>query len=217
MRDLYQKLENSGVVAVMRGDFTADNTPAVTTTLLEEGITIFEMTMNSTDPIGAMQAVKQAHGDAAFVGMGTVLTLEETERVLAAGADFVVSPAYTPAIVQAVQDAGKPMIPGVITPSEAVSAWAMGVRVLKLFPIGPLGVAYFKTMFGPLKHMNFMCNGAINQENARAFIAAGAVACGVGGWLTGDGHTPTETIRARARTLDASIRAAKSNENTTLV
>ena len=80
------------------------------------------------------------------------------------------------------------MGPGVATPSEAVAAWNMGVKLLKLFPIGALGTDYFAAMFGPLKHMSFMCNGAMNDQNAREFLQAGAVACGMGGWLVGDGE-----------------------------
>jgi 2-dehydro-3-deoxyphosphogluconate aldolase/(4S)-4-hydroxy-2-oxoglutarate aldolase len=198
----------------MRGPFGPEVALAVTSTLYDEGLSVFEFTMNSEQPIEAMQAVKAKFGEDAFAGMGTVLSVDDAKRVIDAGADFVVSPVFQPEVVRTVLDAGLLMAPGVTTPTEAQAAWEMGVPLLKLFPIGALGIDYFKAMFGPLNHMKFMCNGAMNQENARAFIAAGAVAAGMGGWLTGNGSTPQESIRARTRTLVTTIQAAKTGDTT---
>ena len=164
-----------------------------------------------------MRAVKAEFGAAACVGMGTVLDLESAREALDAGADFVVSPAFQPEIVSAVRDGGVLMGPGVATPSEAVAAWAMGVKLLKLFPIGALGIDYFTAMFGPLKHMTFMCNGAMDDQNAREFIQAGAVACGMGGWLVGDGTWSKSRLRSRARILANAVSSAKGGVEDTLV
>ena len=202
-------ISSSGIVAGMRGDFPPDVALRVSEVLMHEGISAFEMMMNSTEPIAAMQAVKAEYGDAACVGMGTVLDVEAAMAVLDAGADFVVSPAYQPEVVTAVMDRGILMGPGVATPSEAVAAWDMGVKLLKLFPIGALGIDYFTAIFGPLKHMTFMCNGAINDQNAREFLQAGAVACGMGGWLVGDGAWSKSKLRSRARIMVNAVRSAR--------
>ena len=202
-------ISSSGIVAGMRGDFPPDVALRVSEVLMHEGISVFEMMMNSTEPIAAMQAVKAEYGDAACVGMGTVLDVEAAMAVLDAGADFVVSPAYQPEVVTAVMDRGILMGPGVATPSEAVAAWDMGVKLLKLFPIGALGIDYFTAIFGPLKHMTFMCNGAINDQNAREFLLAGAVACGMGGWLVGDGAWSKSKLRSRARIMVNAVRSAR--------
>ena len=156
-----------------------------------------------------MRAVKDEFGAAVCVGMGTVLDLDSAKAALDAGADFVVSPAFQPEIVRAVMDRGVLMGPGVATPSEAVAAWDMGVKLLKLFPIGALGIDYFTAIFGPLRHMTFMCNGAIDDQNAREFIGAGAVACGMGGWLVGDGTWSKSRLRSRARILVNAVRSAR--------
>ncbi len=200
---------SGGIVAGMRGDFPPDVALRVSEVLMREGISAFEMMMNSTEPIAAMQAVKAEYGDAACVGMGTVLDVESAKAVLDAGADFVVSPAFQPEVVTAVMDRGILMGPGVATPSEAVAAWDMGVKLLKLFPIGALGIDYFSAIFGPLKHMTFMCNGAMNDQNAREFLQAGAVACGMGGWLVGDGAWSKSRLRSRARILVNAVRSAR--------
>ncbi len=206
--DALSAIETSGIVAGMRGAFPPDVALHVSEVLLNEGIHVFEMMMNSEAPIAAMRAVKGEFGEAVCVGMGTVLDLDSAQAVLDAGADFVVSPAFQPEIVSAVMDRGILMGPGVATPSEAVAAWDMGAQLLKLFPIGALGINYFTAMFGPLKHMRFMCNGAMDAQNAREFIQAGAVACGMGGWLVGDGSWSKSRLRSRARILVNAVRGA---------
>lgn len=176
---------------------------------MNEGITVFEMMMNSEAPIAAMTALKAEYGDEATVGMGTVLDVESANRVLDAGADFVVSPAFQADVVKAVMARGVLMGPGAATPSEAVAAWSLGAPLIKLFPIGALGIDYFTTVFGPLKHMTFMCNGAINDQNAREFIRAGAAACGMGPWLVGDGTWSKSRLLSRARILVNAVESGR--------
>ena len=203
------QIRSTGIVAGMRGAFPPDVALYVADVLMNEGINVFEMMMNSEEPIAAMQAVKAEYGAEACVGMGTVLDVESAHRVLDAGADFVVSPAFQPDVVSAVMARGVLMGPGAATPSEAVAAWNMGVPIVKLFPIGALGIDYFSAIFGPLKHMTFMCNGAINDQNARDFIRAGAVACGMGAWLVGDGTWSKSQLRSRARILVNAVQSAQ--------
>jgi len=202
-------IKSSGIVAGMRGAFPPDVALGVADVLMNEGINVFEMMMNSEEPIAAMRAVKAEFGAEACVGMGTVLDLESANRALDAGADFVVSPAFQPEVVETVMAHGVLMGPGVATPTEAVAAWGMGVPLLKLFPIGALGIDYFTAIFGPLKHMTFMCNGAITDQNAREFIRAGAVACGMGAWLVGDGTWSKSQLRSRARILVNAVASAR--------
>lgn len=215
--DALSAIETSGIVAGMRGAFPPDVALRVSETLLNEGIHIFEMMMNSEQPIAAMRAVKSEFSGAAVVGMGTVLDLDAADAALDAGADFIVSPAFQPKIVSAVTERGILMGPGVATPSEAVAAWGMGLKLLKLFPIGALGVDYFSAIFGPLQHMTFMCNGAMDDQNAREFIQAGAVACGMGGWLVGDGSWSKSRLRSRARILVNAVGSAKCKAERSLV
>ena len=206
----YAFLEKGALMAGMRGQFTPDVAVATAATLMAENIKVFELTMNSVEPIAAMQAVKRKYGDEACVGMGTVLSVDAAKRVLDAGADFIVSPAFQPDVVQTIIAAGVFVAPGVITPSECVAAWEMGAKMLKIFPIGTLGVGYFKAMFGPLGHMKFMCNGGMDSDNVPQFLQAGAFACGMAGWLTGDGTMPQETIGRRARLLREAVRTVRN-------
>ena len=206
----YVMLEDKGLLAGMRGDFLPEKALQVADVLVEAGITIFELTMNSPQPIAAMQAIKREFGDAVCAGMGTVLDRQTALDVLGAGADFIVSPAFGPEVVQAALDADVLVAPGVITPTECVNAWAMGVRVLKIFPIGSLGLDYFKSIYGPLSHMQFLANGGINPATARDYMQAGALCCGASSWLTGKGDWPIEKIRDRARQLVDAVEAGRS-------
>lgn len=201
----YDILVQGGLMAGMRGDFPPDKAVQIAAVLVEEGINVFEFTMNSAHAVEAMQAVKAEFGADVVSGMGTVLDVETASRVIAAQPDFIVSPAFNADVVKRVIAADILMAPGVITPTECVDAWALGVKLLKIFPIGSLGVDYFKSVRGPLDHMKFMANGGINPETVRAFMKAGAVACGAANWLTGDGSMSLDIIRDRAKQLRQAV------------
>ena len=204
-------VEQVRVIVVLRGEFGSSVALATAETLMAEGFSVIEFTTNSAEPFAAMQAVKRALGDHASVGMGTVLDVETAQRSLNAGADFVVSPAFQPEVVETVQAADVLMVPGVLTPTEAIHAWNMGVPLLKLFPVGALDVTYFQAFVGPFEHMKFTVNGAINADNTLTFLRAGATACGIGGWLTGDGTWDQATIRERARQLRRAVNLAQGH------
>lgn len=206
-------IARGGLMAAMRGSFPPPTALDVTGALLKNGISVFEFTMNSVQPLEAMQAAKHEYGDDACVGMGTVLDADTARRALDAGADFVVSPSFSREMVATAQRAGVLAIPGVITPTEAVDAWTTGAKLLKIFPIGVLGVDYFKAVRGPLDQMAFCCNGGMDETNVGAFIKAGALACGLAGWLTGDGSMPLDTIARRAQVLRDIVDAARSGSS----
>lgn len=208
----FEMLAASGLMAGMRGDFPPDKAVRIAEVLLKEDITVFEPTMNSPQAIDTMQAIKRAFGDDASVGMGTVLTTEQAQRVIDAGGDIIIAPSFSPAVVEMAHNAGLMALPGVITPTECVNAWEMGCEILKIFPIGPLGLDYFKSLRGPLNHIKFMCNGGMSAANAGDFLRAGATACGMAGWLTGDGSMPIETIQDRARTLRRIVAEVRSGQ-----
>jgi 2-dehydro-3-deoxyphosphogluconate aldolase/(4S)-4-hydroxy-2-oxoglutarate aldolase len=207
----FDHIQQCGIMAGMRGNFPPENALPVCEALLAAGIRVFEFTYNSIQPVEAMVAVKAEFGDAVCVGMGTVLSTTVARRVIDEGADFVVSPAFQPDVVQTVLDAGLLVAPGVFTPSEIVAAWNMDVKLVKLYPIGTVGIDHFKQLRGPLDQVNFLCNGGMNHTNVGDFIKAGAIACGLGSWLTGDGTASLDTIRKRARLLRDIVDAAREN------
>lgn len=209
----YDRIVQGGLMAGMRGHFPPDLALEYVRVLLDAGqIDVLEFTMNSEQAIEAMQAAKREFGDAVVSGMGTVLDAETAKRVLDAGADFIVAPSFNREVVALAQSADVMIAPGVITPTECVDAWAMGVKLLKIFPIGSLGLDYFKSVRGPLSHMKFMCNGGMTDQNVGDFLKAGAVACGMAAWLTGDGSMPLERVAQRARALRAIVTSVQTGQ-----
>lgn len=209
----YDRIAQSGIMAGMRGQFPPEVALDYVRVLLDAGqIDALEFTMNSPQAVEAMRAAKKAFGDQVLSGMGTVLDAEMARRVLDAGADFIIAPSFNREVVALAQDAGVLVVPGVITPTEAVDAWATGVKLLKIFPIGSLGLDYFRSVRGPLDHIKFMCNGGMTDENAGAFLKAGAVACGMAGWLTGTGSMPLDQVAHRARTLREIVTSVRTGQ-----
>lgn len=206
----YDAIASLKLMAGLRGAFPPATALPVTDALMQLGIHVFEFTMNSTEALAAMQAAKRAYGGNAVVGMGTVLDRDTALQVLDAGADFVVAPSLDVNMVAAVHEAGVLAVPGVITPTEAVEAWRTGASLIKIFPIGNLGVDYFKNVRGPLDHIPFCCNGGMNDANVGAFLEAGAVACGMAAWLTGDGTMPINEIARRGRLLMDAVERVRS-------
>jgi 2-dehydro-3-deoxyphosphogluconate aldolase/(4S)-4-hydroxy-2-oxoglutarate aldolase len=153
---------------------------------------------------GALDAIAQLREEApagARVGAGTVLTARDVVDVAAAGAEFVVTPALAESVEAAVA-AGLPLAAGAFTPSEAVAAVQRGADVVKLFPASALGPAYLRALRDPLPDVPFMAVGGVGVEAARDFLAAGAVAVGVGSPLLGDAAADGDLAALRQRAAD---------------
>ncbi len=101
---------------------------------------------------------------------------------------------------------GVPVFPGAMTPTEIVAMWAAGATAVKVFPASAVGPSFVREVRGPLRHVPLIPTGGITAEIIGAYIAAGAIAVGMGSWLSGDGDPAGIAIRA-AQALDA-IRAA---------
>jgi 2-dehydro-3-deoxyphosphogluconate aldolase / (4S)-4-hydroxy-2-oxoglutarate aldolase len=190
------------VVAIARGLDPAGLEP-IASGLLAGGIRAFEVTLNSQ---GALESIErlarrfEPHG--LLVGAGTVMDIGAAESAVGAGARFLVSPHTDPALVRWAADHGVPMVPGAFTPTEIVAAWRAGAAAVKLFPASVAGAGFVREARGPLRGIPLVPSGGITIENAPAFIVAGAVAVGVGNWLTGDGD-PTGIGERGARLVAA--------------
>lgn len=142
--------------------------------------------MDGDEPEEQVRALRDQLGEAVLVGAGTVTTLERFSRAVAAGAQFIVSPGFDAQIVELARDAGLAVIPGALTPTEVLTAWRAGATVVKLYPVGPLGPGYVRTLLEPLSEVRVMCNGLVTTADAPDFLRAGAIAVGMAGTLFGD-------------------------------
>ncbi|WP_339334109.1 bifunctional 4-hydroxy-2-oxoglutarate aldolase/2-dehydro-3-deoxy-phosphogluconate aldolase [uncultured Maricaulis sp.] len=147
------------------------------------GLTVVEMTLRTPAALDVLTAMKQAEPDM-IIGMGTIRTPEQVAASMRAGADFLVSPGLSPELIPALLACGLPVLPGVATAGEAMSAVEAGFEVLKFFPAEQAGGrAYLKSIAGPLPDIRFCPTGSITREMAPDYLALPNVVCVGGSWI----------------------------------
>ncbi|WP_405594010.1 bifunctional 4-hydroxy-2-oxoglutarate aldolase/2-dehydro-3-deoxy-phosphogluconate aldolase [Streptomyces sp. NBC_01092] len=198
--DLTAALATHRLVAIVRGD-DADAALRTVRALAEEGVELIEVSLSGKDALTVIERARHALGPERPLGAGTVLTAEDARAAHRAGADFAVTPGLGDGVVTA-QELGMPVLAGVLTPTEIIAARALRVAALKIFPAAQSGgAAYLKALRGPFPDTPFVPVGGIDEAAARACLAAGALAVGVGSPLVGDaadGGSIT-ALRERAR------------------
>lgn len=190
------------VTAIVRG-IPADKVCPVADALLAGGVRCIEVTFNTPGAADMIRALKKGYGDKMLVGAGTVLDTETCKTAIDAGADFILSPALNTAVITMCNRYGKVAVPGVMTPTEILTAMEAGAEIVKVFPAGSLGTSYIKDVLGPLNHAAIMAVGGVDADNAAAFFKAGAKCIGVGSALVSKalieaGDYAAITARAKA-------------------
>lgn len=161
----------------------ADLAAPLAEALLKGGVRVAELTLRTPAALASLAAMKKAAPDL-VVGMGTVLTADDARKSIDQGADFLVSPGLTPALLAFAPKTTAPLLPGVATASEAMQAFDAGVTRLKFFPAEPAGgIAYLKALYGPLPQARFCPTGGISAERAKDYLALPNVACVGGSWV----------------------------------
>ena len=140
-----------------------------------------------------------------LVGAGTVLTIEQVDRAVAAGAKFIVSPGFDPEIVDYCLEKKIPVFPGCVTPSEVAQAAKRGMKVIKFFPAEQAGgIARIKAMAAPYTMMEFMPTGGIGVNNLKDYLSFDKILCCGGSWMVkGDLIKNGEFDKIRALTKEA--------------
>jgi 2-dehydro-3-deoxyphosphogluconate aldolase/(4S)-4-hydroxy-2-oxoglutarate aldolase len=151
--------------------------------LLAGGIRMLEITLRTPQALACMEAIAN-EVEGAVVGAGTVRSPADAAAAVKAGARFAVSPGYTPAVGQACKDLGLPLLPGVTTGSEIMTAQEDGYTELKFFPAMQAGgPAMLKAWSGPFYDVKFCPTGGVTPGNASEFLSLSNVACVGGSWL----------------------------------
>jgi 2-dehydro-3-deoxyphosphogluconate aldolase/(4S)-4-hydroxy-2-oxoglutarate aldolase len=159
--------------------------------LLAGGLTVLEVTLRSEAALQSIRLIARELPQA-IVGAGTVLSAADLMAAREAGAHFAVSPGSTPALLEAGRSCGLPFLPGVMTPSDVMAAFAAGYDILKFFPAAQAGgVDMLKALAGPLPGVRFCPTGGISLANAPDFLALPNVCCVGGSWVT-----PADAVRA---------------------
>jgi 2-dehydro-3-deoxyphosphogluconate aldolase / (4S)-4-hydroxy-2-oxoglutarate aldolase len=208
MRSIEDVLALAPVVPVVVVD-DADDAVALAGALVEGGLPAIEVTLRTAAALSAIERIADAVPEA-VVGAGTVLSARDVAAATAAGARFLVSPGTTPALLDAMEASGAPVLPGVSTASDVVGLLERGIGVAKLFPAEAVGgVATLRAFAGPFPDVRFCPTGGIDPGRAPAYLGLPNVACVGGSWMLpraavrrGDWATVTRLARAAAALRD---------------
>ncbi len=185
---------------------------AVVRALAEGGVRALEITMTVPRAIDLIADLRPSLPEGFLLGAGTVLDARTAAGAISAGAQVVVSPVFKPDIIETCHLRDVPALPGCFTPTEILAAWQAGADIVKLFPATPLGPGYIKDVHGPLPDVKLMPTGGVTLDNAGTWIAAGAVAVGVGSALVDTravAASDSGTIAANARRVVSNVCAAR--------
>ena len=195
------------LIAILRGIEPTDAGAALEA-LIAAGITLVEVPLNSPDPLTSIRIMSQAADGRAWIGAGTVLTVDDVVAVEAAGGAFIVSPNVDPAVIHRTKAAGLDSFPGVFTASEALAAIAAGADGLKFFPANLLGPEGIKAIGVILpKSFPLLAVGGVDAANIATYRKAGLTGFGLGSNLYKPGSS-AEEIGRRAEAMVAAYDAA---------
>jgi 2-dehydro-3-deoxyphosphogalactonate aldolase len=196
------------LVAIIRGVRAAE-AEAIGEALINAGIRVIEVPLNSPDPLDSIARLARRFGSEALIGAGTVLTPDQVAAVSDAGGQIVVSPNTDPEVIQRTVDLGLVSAPGYFTPTEAFAALAAGAHALKLFPAESAPPSVVKAQRAVLPtDVPLLVVGGIQPDTMDAYLDAGASGFGLGGALYRPGLSSAE-VADRARAFVAALAARR--------
>ena len=184
MNTILEKIKEIGIVPVIKID-DAKNALPLAKALAAGGIPCVEFTFRTAQ---AEEAIRRTsiETEGILVGAGTVLSIEQADRAIDAGAQFIVSPGFNPKVVSHCLKKGITIIPGCLTPSEIEYAMEQGLEVVKFFPAQQAGgIEYIKAVSAPYPNIKFLPAGGINAENLIKYISFEKVIACCGSWMAG--------------------------------
>jgi 2-dehydro-3-deoxyphosphogluconate aldolase/(4S)-4-hydroxy-2-oxoglutarate aldolase len=210
--DALGRIERLGVIPVVEVDSVKD-AGLLLDALIAGGLPAAEITLRTEAGVATIAALRNARPDA-LIGAGTVRSAAEARRVIEAGAQFVVSPATNPEVIEVCRNAGVPVVPGACTPTEIEAALRAGADAVKFFPAEAMGgTRFLKSLAGPYRDVRFMPSGGISAANVADYLGIEQVlACG-GSWmvaqqLIADGDFDrVQTLAREAVAIVAGVRA----------
>ena len=201
----HQKLDiirETGVIAIMRAQ-SSEQLIAAADAIKAGGVKVIEVTMTTPGALGVIEQAKQRYGADVLFGAGSVLDPETARAAILSGADFIVAPTLSLPMVALCNRYAVPVVPGIYTPTEALTAIEAGSDMVKLFPASFGGPELVKAIRAPLPQLEIVPVGGVDLNTAADFIRAGSVALGVGSSLVNnkllaEGNLDELTRRAEA-------------------
>lgn len=187
MKDIVQHIKDHKIIAIVRG-IDGDKILDTCKALYEGGIVLIEVTFNQSSPTGNEETPKAIKLIAenlpgVCVGAGTVMTVEQTELAIDAGAKYIISPNFDREVVKRTIELKAISMPGVLTPTEITNAYEAGASFAKIFPSGSLGLGYLKAIMAPISHIPMMAVGGVDVDNIAEFMKSGLTGVGIGSSL----------------------------------
>lgn len=182
IKNLADEFENVGIVPVIKLE-NPDYALPLANALRDGGINCAEVTFRADGADEVIRRMTKAFPDM-LVGAGTVLTVEQADAAIAAGAKFCVAPGLNPRVVRHSLEKGVPFAPGVSSASEVEQALELGLDFVKFFPAEQAGgIAYIKAISAPYSKMRYMPTGGITADNLNSYLSFGKVVCCGGSWI----------------------------------
>ena len=182
MNELLRKFQELGIVPVVVLDNAKDAEP-LAKALCDGGLPCAEVTFRTDAAEESIRIMAQKFPNM-LVGAGTVLTIDQVDRAVAAGAKFIVSPGLNPKVVKYCVEKNIPITPGVQTPSEIEQALEFGLDVVKFFPAEPAGgLKMIKALAGPYVNLKFIPTGGISTKNAPEYLGYDKILAVGGSWV----------------------------------
>ena len=167
------------IMGIMRGIDEKSVEPLVEA-VIASGLETIEITMNTANAGSLISSAVKTSGHRLMTGAGTVLNLESLKAAIDAGASFIVMPTIIDEVLEYCGKKVIPVFPGALTPGEIYRAWSAGATMVKVFPSGFFGPAYFKEIKGPFTNIELLACGGVTAENIGAYFSNGASAVAFG-------------------------------------
>ena len=206
------KMKEEGLVAVVRAE-SREQGEKIIDAILAGGIHFIEITMTVPGAMHIIEAMAEKYKDnqEVVIGAGTVLDPETARAAILAGASYIVAPSLNLDTIRLCNRYCVPVIPGVMTPTEAVSALEAGCGLLKIFPGNVMGPGAISSFRGPLPQADYMPTGGVDVDNIDQWMKAGACAVGTGSSLTKGAKTGNyQAVTKKAEEFVTAVKAARS-------
>ncbi len=177
--EVYELIRREKIIAIVRG-YSQSQILDIANSLWDGGIRLLEVTCNTEGFEEIIAALVKETAGRMVIGAGTVISKGLCDKVLEAGAEYVIAPDVNIDVIRSCVDRGLAVVPGAATATEILTAARTGAKMVKIFPAGVLGAEYIRLLRGPIDDVDFVAVGGVRLDTIRDYINAGCCAIGVG-------------------------------------
>lgn len=177
----WNQFNKAPIIGIIRGA-DLETVRKIAEAYVDTGLTTLEITMN-TQGVSDLIIMLRREFPSLNIGAGTVCNVEQLDTALDAGAQFIVTPILSEAVITRAVAQGIPIFPGAYSPTEIHQAWSLGASAVKVFPATQLGPQFIKDVKAPLNEIKLLPTGGVSLENIKSFFQAGAIGVGMGSSL----------------------------------